>query len=89
MYGYDGAYKTGTTFSNGGGKVITVNETVGSAANAPYASFTFTGTGFDVISLTDRVSGTILVTVTDQNGRQVASKAVNNYYGYTYSAENG
>lgn len=89
VYGYDGAYITSTTLSNGGAKIITVNETVGSAANAPYASFTFTGTGFDILSMTDNVAGTILVTVTDQDGKTVATKSVNNYFGYTYTEEDG
>ena len=89
VYGFDMAYRDCVTYSNGGAKIITVNETLGSAANAPYATFTFTGTGFDVISLTDNTAGTILVTVADENGRAVASKSVNNYYGYRYSEEEG
>ena len=89
VYGYDPAYHVYSTYSNGGAKAVTVNYDLGGAATAPYATFTFTGTGFDVISLTDHVGATILVTVTDQAGNKVASKSVNNYYGYTYSEEEG
>lgn len=58
----------------------------------PTASFTFTGTGFDVISLTDNTSGAIVVDVyngnstDDQNLKD--SYLVNNYYGYKQD-ENG
>lgn len=51
----------------------------------PTASFTFTGTGFDVISLTDNTSGAILVKVTGagaDNSTYSKNYLVNNYYGY-------
>ena len=51
----------------------------------PTASFTFTGTGFDVISLTDNTSGAILVKVTGagaDNKDFSKNYLVNNYYGY-------
>ena len=51
----------------------------------PTASFTFTGTGFDVISLTDNTSGAILVKVTGagaDNSAYSKNYLVNNYYGY-------
>ena len=87
VYGFDMAYRDCVTYSNNGAKIITVNEAVGSASKAPYATFTFTGTGFDVISLTDNTAGTILVSVYNESGRVVASKSVNNYYGYSYTEE--
>lgn len=89
VYGYDPSYTTCTTFSNGGAKAVTVNLDLGNPRTAPTATFTFTGTGFDIISLTDNVGATILVTVYDKEGHKVASKSVNNYYGYTYSEEEG
>ena len=89
VYGFDPSYTTSTTLSNGGGKAVTVNYELGNPQTAPTASFTFTGTGFDIISLTDNVGATILVTVYDKDGRKVTSKSVNNYYGYTYSEEEG
>ena len=57
IYGYDEAYKNSTTFSMGSAKKVTVN------TNGQYAQakFTFKGTGFDVISLTNSDSGAITV----------------------------
>ena len=53
----------------------------------PTATFTFKGTGFDVISLTDNNSGAISVKVyavnSDGTEKQVEGTLVNNYYGYT------
>ena len=89
VYGFDPSYTSCATFSNGGAKAVTVNLDLGNPRTAPTATFTFTGTGFDIISLTDNVGATILVTVYDKDGHKVASKSVNNYYGYTYSEEEG
>ena len=51
----------------------------------PTATFTFKGTGFDIISLTDNTSGSIFVDVyqgKDTSGGIFKSYAVNNYFGY-------
>ena len=57
----------------------------------PTASFTFKGTGFDIISLTDNTSGAIVVDVykgsKTEGSKPVHSYLVNNYYGYTYNQE--
>lgn len=57
----------------------------------PTAQFTFKGTGFDVISLTDNTSGAIVVDVykgsKTEGSKPVHSYLVNNYYGYTYNQE--
>ena len=95
VYGYDSAYTNYTKYSLGGAKKVTVDPTTGSASTAPYAEFEFTGTGFDIVSLTDSDSGLILVTVTGtyiENGEtktKTVVKTVNNYYGYTYNSETG
>ena len=52
----------------------------------PTAQFTFKGTGFDIISLTDNTSGAIQVKVYKANSTDttpVKNILVNNYYGYT------
>ena len=89
VYGYDPAYTQGnnsTTFSMGSAKKVTVNADV---TTNPTAQFTFKGTGFDVISLTDNRSGMIFIEVTNvETGAIVKRGAVNNYYGYTQD-ENG
>lgn len=87
VYGHDAAYADSTKLSMGSAHKVTVNAnmvkewTDGSAW--PYATFTFKGTGFDVISLTDNTSGTIFVTVTNKATGQIEKRTtVNNYYGY-------
>lgn len=90
VYGYDSHYTNFTTYSLGSAHKVTVDATTGSKANAPEACFTFTGTGFDIISLTDSDSGTITVTVKEKSTGVVAKKwSVDNYYGYTYDEQNG
>ena len=52
----------------------------------PTAQFTFTGSGFDVISVTDSNSGVFGVRVYNAvTGQQVKSRVVDTYYGYTYT----
>ena len=89
VYGYDPAYNTNsTTFSMGSAKKVTVDAT--KFVYDPTVKFTFKGTGFDVISLTDNNSGAIVVNVerkdTNTTGYEAYNKnfLVNNYYGYSY-----
>lgn len=92
VYGYDPKYDSCTMFSMGSARKVTVN------TNGEYAQakFTFKGTGFDVISLTNNKSGAITVEVLDSTGRTAYTTAnkkafylVNNYYGYTYNSTTG
>ena len=89
IYGYDKAYKNSTMFSMDSAKKVTVNDASGYAQ----AKFTFKGTGFDVISLTNSDSGAITVEVLNQEGKTATANGknafylVNNYYGY--KQENG
>ena len=85
LYGYDAAYANFKQFSLGSAKKVTVNAATGTPTTAPTASFTFTGTGFDIISLTDNISGTIVVTVKNTATNETKNYSVNNYFGYTYS----
>ena len=99
IYGKDAAYNSSSMLSMGTAHKVTV--TAGMLANWskddttsawPTAQFTFKGTGFDIISLTDNTSGAIVVDVyngnstDDQNLKD--SYLVNNYYGYKQD-ENG
>ena len=91
VYGYDPAYtqNNSTTFSMGSAKKVTVNADV---TTNPTAQFTFKGTGFDVISLTDNRSGAIFVDVykgKDTTGEMVKSYIVDNYYGYKQETVGG
>lgn len=92
VYGYDSAYDTCNTYSMGSATKVTVDSTMAEKANVtwPTASFTFTGTGFDIISLTDNTSGSIVVSVykgTDTTQKAVLRNVVDNYYGYKYNSE--
>lgn len=88
VYGYDPAYANSSKFSMGSATKVTVAANTANNGQWPTATFTFKGTGFDVISLTDNTSGTIFVTVKDKaTGKVVKSSAVNNYYGYKYQGD--
>lgn len=89
IYGYDEAYKDSTKLSMGSAHKVTVStdmaKTWTPTSQWPTATFTFKGTGFDVISLTDNTSGAIFVDVyagKDTSGKRVKSYIVDNYYGY-------
>lgn len=91
VYGYDSAYANSSKFSMGSATKVTVDANTANNGQWPTATFTFKGTGFDVISLTDNTSGAIFVDVykgTATSGDSVKSYAVNNYYSYKQN-ENG
>lgn len=86
VYGYDPAYQDSTMFSMGSARKVTVtNDMAKDGVVWPTAQFTFKGTGFDIISLTDNTSGAIFVDVyagKEAKGTMVKSYIVDNYYGY-------
>lgn len=88
VYGYDPAYADSSKFSMGSATKVTVDANTADNGQWPTAAFTFKGTGFDVISLTDNKSGAISVKVyavnSDGTEKQVAGTLVNNYYGYEF-----
>lgn len=100
IYGNDDAYNSSSKLSMGTAHKVTVTANMANtaawkeqpASAWPTAQFTFKGTGFDIISLTDNTSGAIVVDVyngnstDDQNLKD--SYLVNNYYGYKQD-ENG
>lgn len=93
-YGYDPAYQNSTMFSMGSAQKVTVTSDMVTnwtdTSTWPTAQFTFKGTGFDIISLTDNTSGAIFVDVVNkETGKKEKSVFVDNYYGYTYDATNG
>ena len=96
VYGYDDAYANCNTFSMGSAHKVTVNADMvkgwTDSSAWPSATFTFNGTGFDVISLTDNKSGAIFVDVyagKEATGTPVKQLTVNNYYGYKQQDGNG
>lgn len=98
VYGYDPTYDNCTMFSLGRAHKVTVSADMVNNWNEnsdawPTAQFTFKGTGFDVISLTNDKSGllTYKIEKQDGNGNWTTEKQqfVINYYDYGYDAEKG
>ena len=96
IYGKDAAYNSSSMLSMGTAHKVTVTANMANtaawkeqpASAWPTAQFTFKGTGFDIISLTDNTSGAIMVTVegvTDTTYKK--NFLVNNYYGYAYDKD--
>lgn len=98
IYGNDVAYNetNSSMLSMGTAHKVTVTADMANteawkeqpASAWPTAQFTFKGTGFDIISLTDNTSGAIMVTVegvTDTTYKK--NFLVNNYYGYAYDKD--
>ena len=94
VYGYDEQYNNSSKLSMGTAHKVTVTANMANtaawkeqpASAWPTAQFTFKGTGFDIISLTDNTSGVIQVKVYKANSTDttpVKNILVNNYYGYT------
>lgn len=92
VYGHDAAYADSTKLSMGSAHKVTVSKDMyvkgDTTTTWPTATFTFKGTGFDVISLTDNNSGMISVKVyavgSDGTETLEKTKYVNNYYGYEF-----
>lgn len=83
-YGYDAQYDKSSKYSLGSARMTTVSSKTNS--NPPKATFTFKGTGFDLVSMTSKDTGTILVDVngTAENNEPVTKRwIVDTFYGYT------
>lgn len=95
IYGNDGAYNSSSKLSMGTAHKVTVTADMlakwdDTTSAWPTAQFTFKGTGFDIISLTDNTSGAITVNVyrgTDLTQKPCKRFAVDNYYGYKLNAD--
>lgn len=98
IYGKDAAYNSSSMLSMGTAHKVTVTANMANTdawkaqptSAWPTAQFTFKGTGFDIISLTDNTSGAITVNVyrgTDLTQKPCKRFAVDNYYGYKLNAD--
>ena len=91
-YGYDTSYLSFAEYSGGSIHYVDVSTknnpsskySGGSGAAWPTVEFSFTGTGFDLISITDYTTGVFKVTVTDENNQVVKNTVVDTFYGYNY-----
>lgn len=82
-YGYDPAYADCSEYSMGESYCVTVD---GNTTTNPTASFTFWGTGFDIISKTSSDSGIMIVEIKKAGTNEsVDCLIVDTYYGYTYN----
>lgn len=98
IYGKDDAYNSSSMLSMGTAHKVTVTAAMAntdawkaqSDSAWPTAQFTFKGTGFDIISLTNNKSGAIFVDVYKAGEEKPTySYIVDNYYGYNYNKETG
>lgn len=95
VYGNDTHYTKCNTYSNGSSHYVRVSavNTYQNGGTSPMATFTFKGTGFDLISLTSRDTGAVTIRVykgTNNEGERILNHTVDTYYGYTCTKdENG
>ncbi len=92
-YGYETNYSSFSTYSGGSVRYTDVSiknnpssrYSGGTGAAWPTINFTFTGTGFDLISITDSTTGAFSVSVKDINkNKTVWNTVVDTFYGYNY-----
>lgn len=87
---YEANYASYASYSGGTAKTTTVSKGV-----KPSVSFTFAGTGFDVISATTNNTGAIMLTVKNSDNQTVTDPAtgrplnqiIDTFRGYSYVAE--
>lgn len=87
IYGYDSQYANSSTYSLDSARMVTVTKGM-----TPSASFTFTGTAFDILAVTDKTTGFMTVEVFRGTTADVQNRvrywAVDTFYGCTRE-ENG
>lgn len=82
IHGYDASYDTGSKFSNGSAyqAQLTLARGKDFVKTQDKATFTFTGTGFDLISECGTDTGIVSVVVKDTDGKTVKSYLVDTYF---------
>lgn len=81
IHGYDVSYDTDSKFSNGSAYQAQLTIPSGKDfTETKKATFTFTGTGFDVISECGKNTGMLLAVVKDTDGKTVKSYLVDTYF---------
>ena len=92
VYGNDTHYTNCRRYSNGSSHYVRVSavNTYQNGGTSPKATFTFKGTGFDLISLTSRETGAVTIRVyegTNSSGKKILDHTVDTYYGYKYTTD--
>ena len=92
IYGYDTNYDSASCAKYSAGSIhkvnVSANNNFSYTARDPYVTFTFVGTGFDVICLNSNETGAVMVRVlNNETGKYVVSKIIDTFRGYNYSAE--
>ena len=82
IHGYDKSYDTGSKFSNGSAyqAQLTLKKGKDFVKTQDKATFTFTGTGFDLISECGTDTGIVSVVVKNTDGKTVKSYMVDTYF---------
>ncbi len=91
-YGYETNYMSFAQYSGGSTHYVDVSTknnpqsaySGGTGAAWPTVDFTFTGTGFDLISVSDSTTGIYNVIIKNEDGRIVRNHLVDTFYGYNY-----
>ena len=91
-YGYESNYTSFAEYSGNSTHYVDVSTrnnpnqkySGGTGGQWPTVDFTFTGTGFDLISVTDNTTGAFSVMVKNANGKTVMNTVVDTFYGYNY-----
>ena len=102
IYGYDSTYASTTTYSNNSAHWVTVTRDRNdpSKTTNARASFTFKGTGFDIVSLCSAKTGLVMVSVykgeytgfdnaVHPQDTLIASYMVDTHYGYGFNEATG
>ena len=96
IYGYDAVNNGMSTFSLGTSKKVHVGPLTDGSASSATATFTFYGTGYDIISMTSNTTGVLAVKLSAAedivvngetvyaSGAKVKNTVVDTYYGYNY-----
>lgn len=92
IYGYDTNYDSASCAKYSAGSIhkvnVSANHNFSYPDRDPYVTFTFVGTGFDVICLNSNETGAVMVRVLNNDtGKYVVSKVIDTFRGYNYSAE--
>lgn len=89
-YGFDTVYDNSDDFSMGNAKFAYITEKNVSATDCPSATFTFTGTGFDIISACGSNTGVLYVRYKRTDGTGKAHVImVDTYFSGTFVANDG